>query len=306
MIKCAPFIFSSYVWIPSIFVDPPNNPRKTQISSNQDDFDIFGVTGSPHNTPKTPVSTSLDDNFDIFRQSEGQRSREMHNTNTITSVVSGYRTHPSGQSGVGGQHYGNRSAGYGPSSYGRNSNMTISSGRGSSAAHRASSTAPAFPSFQTPDFNRSRNLSPGRPYNTGSQPSRYYPPPQLAKSLGQLSGTASVNTSGSSTGGENMSGTVLPQDDARRIETQGGFLCELTGEIMRTPVRSTDGHIYEHNALLEFVRTFHINPVSTEPMTDSGLQVDIGLQQRIQALRFLCQSISRSIYCIRFRLIFTF
>ena len=298
---------------PNIFSNSPGNPQNTQVYSTLDDFNIFSGAGSPAIPQNTQVSSSAVE-FDIFEGTGAQQPRRVYTANTTTSVTSGYRTQTSGLYGVsGGQYYRNSSEGYGEPSYGTASNRSVSSqsgyggpsygsantssiasGSGYDVSHHVSSTTLVYPPVKQPEFNHIRSLyTPDRPPTASpATPRRYLPPQGVNKSPSWIVKMTPTHNPAGSNAGANSSGAVPPDDVVtRRIEKQEGFLCELTGEIMRNPVRVSDGHVYEQNALLEFVRTYHINPVSKEPMTDSGLQVDVGLQQRIQGLISLSLSI---------------
>jgi len=61
------------------------------------------------------------------------------------------------------------------------------------------------------------------------------------------------------------------------------FLCPITGEVMRDPVTTSDGHAFERAAIERWLATHHTSPMTGERLAHTGLSPAIALRQLIDS-----------------------
>ena len=87
----------------------------------------------------------------------------------------------------------------------------------------------------------------------------------------QLHTRAQLSHQSSSAGGPALEDNV-PHD----------FLCEMNHHIMRKPVRTPEGHVFEAESIEAWLKKHNVCPISGNPLFFEDLKVHASLKKRIQ------------------------
>jgi len=64
-------------------------------------------------------------------------------------------------------------------------------------------------------------------------------------------------------------------------DTPSQFICPITGEVMRDPVTTADGHAFERRAIERWLLSSSISPMTGSPLPHKQLAPAIALRQLI-------------------------
>jgi hypothetical protein len=66
-------------------------------------------------------------------------------------------------------------------------------------------------------------------------------------------------------------------------KVRNGFICPISGKIMREPVKAADGYIYEHNEIINFIREFKMSPMIFRELKSERVVKQHYLKENINA-----------------------